>query len=186
MKKLLALLIAMMMVFALAACGGGNETPDPSGSNDNTPSSSQQQEQPSSAPDDSEPNDSIFPELVTADNYQDIMKQYYGMDFTAPEGWTFKSGMLTNINPSYSFDFEYSGSENNFYEAYKAFKEQLFSATEAMGNKANRQEEIVAEIPMMGIWYYNIEENGYDVQVIPTDYSSSKTANVSLVSMQYN
>ncbi len=79
MKKFLAILLAAMMVFALAACGN-NETP--SGSEGDNPNVSQ------NGGDKLNTKREEAVKQATEDNWQQVVKDNFGVTVTVPDGWT--------------------------------------------------------------------------------------------------
>ena len=107
-----------------------------------------------------------YTKTVTGNNYKEVIKQLYDIDFTLPDRWTFKNGEYSNVNPAYDFDFTYTGS--NFETDYEAFCNYVFSLSKSKGNVQSGGKAIT-EIPtMLGIllllWYYPHADYGY-VQV---------------------
>ncbi len=111
MKKLLALLLALMMVFALVACGNNGDTPG----NTDTPEASQGGE-----------NNNVGAasmENISVDNWQQLVKECFGVDITVPEGWE-----LTNVkNVGKNGVYIYLNPNNADETAVLAFLESIFN-----------------------------------------------------------
>ena len=83
MKKLLALLLVGMMIFSLAACGDNNST-DP---NKDNPGVSQSGEN-NDGGDKINTKREEAVKQATKDNWQQVVKDNFGVDVTVPDGWT--------------------------------------------------------------------------------------------------
>lgn len=78
MKRLLAFLLVAMMIFSLAACGN-NETPS---GNENNPGTSQ------NIGDRLNTKREEAVKQATKDNWQQVVKDNFGVSVTVPDGWT--------------------------------------------------------------------------------------------------
>ncbi len=111
MKKIFALLLALMMVFALVACGDNGDNP---GNTDN-PGTSQGGENNNGS--------TTSMENISVDNWQQLVKECFGVDITVPNGWE-----LTNVkNVGKNGVYIYFNPNNADETAVLAFLESIFN-----------------------------------------------------------
>lgn len=177
-KKLLALLFALTLALSLAACGNAE-----SGGDSGTAPGTEH----------GESTKADTADVLTADNWEQIIKEAYGLTFDVPEGWVFKAGEKQNINPLYDLRFEPIAGEFGD-EDYAAFCQNIFDQTaQTMEGNFNMEAsppyqklENYDEMPMIfgipfGLWYVRTDK-GY-TQVSITDLPSLNEINIDLIYM---
>ena len=136
MKKLFALLIALMMIFSLAACG--ENTDNPSGSEGNNPGTSQTAGQGGN-----DGGDSYAIADVSADNWEKVIEENFGIKITLPDGWTIQSVASPNGYSNVKIFFVPGGSET-----YDSFGETLFAACKTASTQKDMEKASFADTAM--------------------------------------
>jgi ABC-type Fe3+-hydroxamate transport system substrate-binding protein len=112
MKKLLTILFITTLVLTLSACSDDS-------SSTNKKDTTTKEENNTSKNEESSTTDI---KDVTVDNYQMIIKDYFGIDITLPEGWSVKSA--TSLNGKSDVTMEFTISET---EDWLVFSETIFN-----------------------------------------------------------
>jgi hypothetical protein len=174
MKKLHTLALALTLALSLAACGGtsnsgngGNTTTTPP-ANSSTPGTSQGADTTPSGNSGEIVWDRDNPVKPTADNYEQLIKEIYGLDFTLPDGWEYVSGSNKNINPAYGFTFSTTASDLD--AAAEELRVYLFNLTASLGN-VDKNDSPITETNKQN-WLYRFDKYGW-VQVIVSPSSDN-------------
>ena len=120
MKKILALFLAVSMMFSLVACGGseGGTNTDNQGNRQTqqggTKTGTQQGGQ---AP-------AVSLSSTSADNYKDIVKQYFGLDII-DEGWTVTTAKSPNGVNNVDLVFTIPAGTDGEAEIEKYFNQEI-------------------------------------------------------------
>ena len=118
MKKLLAILLAAMMLLSLAACTNNDD--NPSGS-ENNPGTSQSDNQGGTE----NQGGGIAIEDISIDNWEQVIKDNFGLTISAPDGWTVSKA-------SSGFGAHVTFACNTSKEDAYAFLEGIFSDLKEM------------------------------------------------------
>ena len=141
MKKLFALLIALMMIVSLVACGENTDTP--SGSEGNNHGTSQTDNQGGNNGGENNGGDSYAIADVSADNWEKVIEENFGIKITLPDGWTIQSVASPNGYSNVKIFFVPGGSET-----YDSFGETLFAACKTASTQKDMEKASFADTAM--------------------------------------
>jgi hypothetical protein len=161
-SRILTLALALTLALSVTACGG-NSTP--SGGTTTPPANNSTTTPPSGGEIVWDKDNPVKP---TADNYEQLIKGIYGLDFTLPDGWEYVSGRYTNFNPAYNFTFTTTASD--FDTAFEELRVYLFNLTASLGN-VDKNDSPITDTGKGG-WLYRFDKYGW-VQVTVSAPSTS-------------
>ena len=141
MKKLLAILLVLVFCFSLVACGENTDTP--SGSEGNNPGTSQTDNQGGNNGGENNGGDSYAIADVSADNWEKVIEENFGIKITLPDGWTIQSVASPNGYSNVKIFFVPGGSET-----YDSFGETLFAACKTASTQKDMEKASFADTAM--------------------------------------
>jgi hypothetical protein len=129
MKYIIALWLVLVLTLFLAACSGSADKP---GSSATAPSVSQGGNS-ASAPTVAESGGTAIQD-VSIDNWQAVIKDYFGLDISIPDGWSVNSAASLNGKSDVTVEFDAGGSEELL-----AFAETVFDQAQAVSTDGMKE-----------------------------------------------
>jgi hypothetical protein len=168
LNKRIAIALVLILAISLAACSGKDDKPAASSG---APSSTGETNS-ASTPSVGE-SDGIPIQDVNTGNWQAVIKNYFGLDISIPDGWSINSATSLNGKSDVTVEFDAGGTDELLAFAETVFDQAQAASTdgikETMGDVAINSFEESTKSMGFPAWVYFYGSGNSRVQVMVTE-----------------